>query len=153
MCSECQMLEVTFDSARLVRALSDLQAAVGDLSPALRDIVEELQESTKQRFGSKIGPDGQRWADNSDVTIERKGRNDPLVGGGTLARELSYDVDQNTLTFGSLMEYAAMQQFGGKKAEFPNLWGDIPARPFIGISSDDESAILAIIAKHLNNAI
>jgi len=30
----------------------------------------------------------------------------------------------------SSMAYAAMQQFGGKKADFPHLWGDIPARPF-----------------------
>jgi phage gpG-like protein len=34
-----------------------------------------------------------------------------------------------------------MQQFGGTKAEFPNLWGDIPPRPFLGLSIEDEIMI------------
>jgi phage gpG-like protein len=42
-----------------------------------------------------------------------------------------------------------MQQFGGTKNEFPFLWGDIPARPFLGISNDDEKAILSIIEDHI----
>jgi len=39
------------------------------------------------------------------------------------------------------MEYAAMQQFGGKKSEFAHLWADIPARPFIGLSPADLAGI------------
>jgi len=54
---------------------------------------------------------------------------------------------------GSPMEYAAMQQFGGTKAEFPNLWGDIPARPFLGISSQDENEILTILRNYLESAV
>jgi phage gpG-like protein len=46
------------------------------------------------------------------------------------------------------MVYAAMQQFGGTKAEFPHLWGDIPERPFLGVS-DDEKEILEIISDYL----
>jgi len=38
----------------------------------------------------------------------------------------------------------------GTKEEFPNLWGDIPGRPFLGISEQDKSDILAIIQRHLN---
>jgi len=48
------------------------------------------------------------------------------------------------------MEYAAMMQFGGTKSEFPNLWGDIPARPFLGISEDDKTDILTILERHLS---
>lgn len=58
------------------------------------------------------------------------------------------------------MEYAATQQFGAKKGEFrstkngaPVPWGDIPARPFLGISADDEDKIIEIIQSHLAAAL
>jgi phage gpG-like protein len=46
-----------------------------------------------------------------------------------------------------------MQQFGGSKSEFPHLWGDIPERPFLGISDDDRSNILDIVQSHLEASI
>ncbi len=54
------------------------------------------------------------------------------------------------MLLGSPMEYAAMQQFSGKKSEFPHLWGDIPARPFLGISKEDRQAILDIVEAYLS---
>ena len=42
------------------------------------------------------------------------------------------------MTVNSSMDYAAMQQFGGKKSMFPQLWGDIPARPFLPIMPNAE---------------
>jgi len=146
------VITVEFDDSKIKKALQDLQSATGDLSPAFREIGKQLVESTKQRFSSGIGPDGQKWEDNSQVTIERKGRNMPLVDSGTLMAEINYQIiGNNTLEIGNPMEYAAMQQFGGTKEEFSHLWGDIPARPFLGISSDDETEILNIIEKHLTN--
>ncbi len=59
----------------------------------------------------------------------------------------------DTLAVYSPKGYAAMQQFGGTKSEFPNLWGDIQPRPFLGISPDDETEILSIIEGHLLAAI
>lgn len=44
---------------------------------------------------------------------------------GLIENEISYELGGNTLYVGSLMEYAAMQQYGGKKEEFSWLWGDI----------------------------
>ncbi|WP_409934431.1 phage virion morphogenesis protein [Tepidimonas sp.] len=39
--------------------------------------------------------------------------------------------------------------FGATKRGGKIPWGDVPARPFMGISDDDRSAILDIIRKHL----
>lgn len=148
------MIEVKIDDAAIKKALSNLQQAAGNLRPALKAIGEDLKESTQQRFVSKTGPDGQQWDDNSDVTIERKGRNAPLVGEGSLAEQISAAlIGDDTLEIGSSMQYAAMQQFGGKKSEFPFLWGDIPARPFLGISSEDEAKILSTIEEFLTDSI
>jgi len=55
------------------------------------------------------------------------------------------------LDVGSAMEYATLQQFGCITAEFPHLWSDIPARPFLGISEADAAGILAIVHDHLAN--
>ncbi len=56
------------------------------------------------------------------------------------------------------MVYAAMQNFGGTKAEFPNLWGDIPARPFFpnaeqGLPEELSQEIANVLRDALQNAI
>ena len=147
-------IQVDWDDSKVVSALQKLQAAVGDVSPALLEIGEVLLKSTKERFETGTGPDGSQWADNKPSTIARKGRNKPLFDQGTLMREIHYQLFGNDeLAIGSSMDYAAMQQFGGTKSEFPWLWGDIPARPFLGISDGDENEILAALERHLNGAI
>lgn len=61
----------------------------------------------------------------------------PLQGeSGDLERQFSYVVSGNSRTVGSSTIYAAIQQFGSKKSQFPNLWSDIPARPFLPNSPD-----------------
>jgi phage virion morphogenesis protein len=149
------MIEIHVDNQAVLAALQNLLNTTGNLRPTLLEIGETLTESTKQRFGSKTGPDGQAWAGNSEITIERKGRDQPLTGEtGKLMDEIHYNlIGPDTLILGSPMEYAAMQQFGGSKDEFAQLWGDIPARPFLGISDADQDAILAIIEDQLRNAI
>jgi len=54
---------------------------------------------------------------------------------------------------GNTMEYSAMQQFGGTKADFPHLWGDIPARPFIGLSDADREMVVEQITDAVERAI
>lgn len=61
-----------------------------------------------------------------------------LIGDTTdLARQIFPVIGADYVQIGSDRPYAAMQQFGGAKSKFPNLWGDIPARPFLGISEQD----------------
>ena len=78
-----------------------------------------------------------------------------------MSTEFSYFIGNNELTFGSPLEYAATQQFGAEQGEFgrgsfkkrngsfPIPWGDIPARPFVGISDQDQVEILDIIRGYL----
>lgn len=149
------LIKVKIDDAEIIKALQRLLHATGDLSPAFKEIGEVLVESTKQRFESGTGPDGEKWPLNSVLsTLLYKDGDRPLINEGTLMEQIHYSlVGNNTLEIGSAMEYAAMQQFGGTKSEFPNLWGDIPARPFLGISNDDEAEILRIIEGFLRAAI
>ncbi len=141
---------VEIEAAEVLAKLQQLEKSTADLGPVLLAIGETLTESTKQRFASGTGPDGKKWDANSEVTIERKGRDQPLIEEGSLGEQISYAVDGNQLEIGSSLEYAAMQQFGGTKDEFPHLWGDIPARPFLGISDDDAKEILEIVESQIN---
>ncbi|MBP9100484.1 MAG: phage virion morphogenesis protein [Nitrosomonas sp.] len=147
-------IQVDYDDKEVTRMLRRLIDAGINPRPALLEIGEELVDSTKKRFETQTGPDGMPWARNKPSTIKRKGRDQPLTGGGTLMDQINYQLTSNdTLEVGSPTIYAAMQQFGGTKAQFPNLWGDIPARPFIGVSDEDEDKIVDIFSLYLKNEI
>lgn len=112
------------------------------------------QKSGKYEEGARVGAkkgyflkDGRVSARSASLLSGKK----PLTGEtGKLMDQIGYDVfGFDTLQIYSTMEYSAMQQFGGEKSEFPWLWGDIPARPFLGISEDDKNNISSIINHHL----
>ncbi len=149
------MINIQYDDSTVLNALSNLEKAVSNLSPVMRSIGEELTESTKQRFSDTQAPDGTDWALNTPATLEYKLGDTPLTGEtGVLAETINYQLpNNNAVEIGSPLEYAAMQQFGGTKSEFPHLWGDIPERPFLGVSSDDKTEILDIITEQLEKAI
>jgi phage gpG-like protein len=92
---------------------------------------------TGQRTGTKkgwAGKDGRIGARGTVAVIAKK----PLIGESkVLSTSIYYFVEGDTLYIGSPQIYAAMQQFGGTRSQFPNLWGDIPARPFLGLSDTD----------------
>jgi len=167
------MITIAIDDRAVLAALNDLIGKVSDITPALQDIGEHLTETTKRRFDSSTAPDGSAWAPNTQTTIlnylggtkgnfkkdgqlskkgaARQGSKKPLIGESrSLMSTISYAVTGNAVEIGSPMIYAAMQQFGGSKSEFPNLWGDIPARPFLGLSEDDARSILEILSDYLN---
>lgn len=117
----------------------------------MKSIGEEMINRTQQRFRDKEAPDGTPWAANSSVTEKRKGHGRVLEGESKqLAKQFSYSASSNGVEWGSLMIYAAMMNWGGTKAEFPHLWGDIPGREYIGLNDDDEDEVLAILADHLS---
>lgn len=84
----------------------------------------------------------------------------PLVDSGTLRGSFRKFVSGNDLFWGSTMKYAAIQNFGapqgfsGKnKRGCPLPWGDIPARPFLGVSVDDEIKIISIVNDYLRGVV
>ena len=147
---------ITVQDKEVRATLSALAARASNLQPVMQSIGEDIMERAKQRFTLSTGPDGKRWAANSRVTIERyiaskggfgkkgitqKGAGlamskKPLIGHERdLSRQFFVRADSRSVTVGNTMIYAAMQQFGGSRAQFPNLWGDIPARPFLPVTA------------------
>lgn len=78
----------------------------------------------------------------------------PLVGETrALATTINYQAGSDYVEIGSPMVYAAVHQFGARKGSFTGgrtPWGDIPARPFLGISDDDADAIQEMVTEWLD---
>jgi len=160
------MITVQFDDESVLASLQRLVDSLADPTPAFRDIGEYLVDSTKRRFAAGKAPDGSAWAPNRPSTLAGKPDSRPLIGESKrLSSEIHYVADAAGVQVGSSLIYAATQQFGADKGAFgsfsvvrtrqevPIPWGDIPARPFLGISEDDRAAILDIVQEHLQGAV
>ena len=170
-------ITVRLESAPVIARLQEIARRVDDLSPAMRGIGEMMVESTKERFNSSTGPDGQRWKANALGTVlarlakikgaysKRDGRltkkgataitsKKPLVDTGMLQDTIRYQltpggqgVEIGTNRFAGEWEGgAAVHQFGNRK-------GTIPARPFLGLSANDERAVLDVLDRFLRQAV
>jgi phage virion morphogenesis protein len=132
-------------------ALTRLAAGMDDMTDPMNDIGEFFVVTTKRRFGQGVSPGGSPWAANSPVTLARKTDTRPLFGtSGQLNQQIFHEAGPNQVEVGSNRVQAAMMQFGGTKAAFPHLWGNIPARPFIGLSEEDETGLLEIVTEWLD---
>lgn len=154
---------IEIDDEDILAALRRLQNHGNNLRPVLQKIGDNLTDSTKQRFASKTAPDGHAWLRNAESTqwarkklpgggYSIKGRDDPLIDGGTLGDTITSQLfGHDGVQIGSIRDQAAMMQFGGTKSEFHQLWGDIPARPYLGVSEDDKNNILMLIEHFLSS--
>lgn len=171
------MIVIKIDNKAVLDALDRLSKATVNPRPALLDIGEKLEDSTKKRFETSTAPDGSRWATNSDTTlrmglhrgnhfkkrdgsVKKSGQNylankRPLIGKThSLASQIHYQLFGSNLLVGSTMEYAAMQQFGGTTSSRSMIPGKhIPARPFLGISDADEKMIVSTVNEYLRSVI
>lgn len=157
-------IRVTIDDAEVRQALNDAIAAGRDLSPAMRGVAEALRGGVQQAFIDQQAPDGAAWAGLSEVTQEarRKRRTWPgdiLRVTGRLSDSVTVDSGPDFAAAGTNLVYAGTHQFGAAKGQFgatargvPIPWGDIPARPFLGVSADTEVEIADVLRAHLIDA-
>ena len=173
-------LNLDLDTVAALRSLQALKQAASELKPLYLAIGESLQDSTIDRFASSTAPDGSKWLPNTQVTFLRylakfstsytkktgklssTGANrainkKPLVGESkSLSTTIRYQLNADGVSIGSNQIYAATQQFGAAARSFKGgktPWGDIPARPFLGLSGDDEKSITELALEHLQQAL
>lgn len=165
----------------------------------MRGIGELLAESTKERFASSTGPDGQKWARHAASTVlarlekitssyaaytnvktkkeglarvgDKKGAFlkdgslskrsraqmeswKPLVDTGMLADTIRYQLTPggNGVEIGT-NRFAGEWEGGAAVHQFGSRDGNIPARPFLGLSADDEREVLDILDRFMAQAI
>lgn len=144
-----------------------------DVSAMMTDIGETLVSSTTQRFVDGQGPDGVPWEPLAAATrLARVGGNKQsrkkngsfragalrvldnmkvLVDRGHLRDSITYEAGTDQVAVGTNMIYGAIHQFGGQAGRGRAV--TIPARPFLGISADDEREINLIAQYHIASAI
>lgn len=167
------MITVTIDNASVLAALEQLGERVANPAPALSEIGERLTESTQARFNTSTAPDGGRWAPNSQATIlgylAGKSGSYQKKSGKISAKGAGYAMNKKPLVASGLLQDSIHWQLRGREAvtigtdRFSDAWdegatvhqfgsrnGKIPARPFLGISDEDERTILEIVTAHLS---
>ena len=167
-------MRIELKTAEAERVLNELIRRMTDFSEPMQDIGELMVESTRQNFVEGSSPDGVPWAPKSQATLDayaaRKETvsSKPLIGPSrTLSTTVFSQPGTNSVSWGSAMIQAAVMQFGAQAGEFgatigrdkngrefmvSTPWGDIPARPFIGVGEDDETAIVATLEEWLERA-
>lgn len=144
-------LTLRYEDADLQRVAKRLQRALAkaDFRPLLQLIAGALRESAILRFHQGKAPDGSHWK-NSRRALETGGQT--LILEGHLRDSITSNVTSRRLEVGTNKEYAAIHQFGGiirpKKGWALAVPGvgfrasvTMPARPYLGISADDEAEI------------
>lgn len=144
-------ISIEFDDAELQRVFGRLTKRVADLSPLMADVGELLLESTKQRFVDGKAPDGTPWLPLKDGS----GRA-PLVLTGTMRDQIFAASGADFAEISATAKQARWHQFGVDPFQVEALnFGfvdhpGIPARPFMGVSADDERAIIDLALAYLD---
>lgn len=165
------------DDSEVRTALGKMQQAGSDLRPALREIGEYLDLSTRQRFDNERDPDGNRWEPLSDTTLRNamlrgvsrskssKRRSLRARGGGTKRGAVGALANKRILVVSGMLRDTLRYQLDSHGLRFgtdliygaPHQFGypkkGIPARPFLGFSAEDKIEIIAILRGHLKAAI
>ncbi len=158
-------IQISHDDARVRSALMGLISLGQNPAPVMRDLATYGEASTRERFHTQIGPDGQPW---------KKSLRAMLTGGKTLTESghlgdsIASDAGRDWAAWGSNMIYARIQQLGGVikpkvaggKLRFRLAGGGfrtvsqvtLPARPYLGVNQDDEAEMLSLIHRRLRGA-
>ncbi|MFM4856986.1 phage virion morphogenesis protein [Aeromonas hydrophila] len=125
--------------------LARLYQRTGDLSEPLADIGEGLVLSHRDRWDAQESPEGEPWAPLSEKYRARKPRHadEVLRLNDDLRDTLDYQVDPQTLYFGTPMVYGAAHQFGR-----PEI--NLPERRALGLSEGDKQSVLDMLSLYLD---
>lgn len=161
------MLGIQFNATRATEAIRKTMAAVEDMTPIYRDVVEYMITATRERFAKGIAPDGTAWAKKKQSTLDRYKQlgygnlNRVLVGPSRqLSRQIVGEATKTGAVIGSALIYSRVMQEGADKGAFGNdrrgrpvPWGKIPARVWLDTSPADEQAIVEIAEEHLEQKL
>jgi len=153
---------IEFDAEKVLATLADLQERAEDLTPLMSELAGILEDASERAFQNEQDPEtGAAWARLSATTKAK--RSDPLASilqdSGSLVGSLTTDHDARSATVGFAEKYASTHHHGAAKGEFgetsrgaPIPWGEIPARPIVGIGESDRSEIRDAVSHYISSA-
>ena len=152
-------IDVVFDDKPVLDALARLAGLGGSSTQLMGILGSGLTDSTRMRFSTNIAPDGTAWRGLNPAYAELRRPGPILVQGGQLRGSIPFLPAAAEVTIGSRMIYAGVHQWGARieaknaKALVFHMGAGgklvrvravtIPARPYLGISAEDEEMIFA----------
>lgn len=105
-------------------------------------LAHAMRNSTLQRFARAVGPDGTPWKSSKRVEAAKraKKRRKTLVATGDLRRSIATQAWSDYAAVGTNLVYARIHQLGGEAGPKARRV-TIPARPFLGLSAEDDRLI------------
>lgn len=140
-----------------------LAGAMDNTTPVMSAIGTGLVASTHRRFVTQTSPDGAAWAGLHPAYRAIKRNSRILTESGRLRGSVNEQAGNDYVRVGTNVIYGAIHQFGGtivpKNAShlvFRLATGvvmansvTLPARPYLGISDDDEEMIAETVFRFL----
>ncbi len=128
-------------------ALDRACSGLTDTQSLMTQIGVAMKAQTVRRFQSGTGPDGQAWAEVKRPRKNRRGQAKPLVDTGRLRNSISFSAGPFDVHVGSNLVYARIHQMGGRAGR--GLKSAITARPYLGLSEEDQAEIAALVQEYL----
>lgn len=137
------MIEIEVNNAQQVGAILDkLANAAQDRAPLMRSIAGTMESAVLQNFDVGGRP---KWLGLK----YRQGT--PLVDTENLMDSITSYYDNDSAEVGTNEPYAAIHQFGGKAGRGRKV--DIPARPFLVLTPQDEDDILEDVQAYFRSVV
>ena len=141
-------------------------------TPFYKAVGDHLVNSTRSNFDREAAPDGTPWQPLRPSTLQRRVKlgqasTKILTVSKRLQASIIYQIENGGVRIGSPVEYAGVHQLGAAQGAFGAFmgkdklgrdhfhhlpWGNIPARPYIGVSEADEGEILELADAWLGEA-
>lgn len=156
----------------VLKTLWRMSGSLDDLSPLMDRIGSALVSGAQERIArTNVTPDGQSWPQSHRAQEEG---GPTLLDTGALVTGINHWAAPDQVVVGTNTPYAAVMQFGAERGAFgflsgrtkpsekrprsqdyftPLPWGDIPARPYIGISQEEEEEILGLTKQFFSSIV
>lgn len=137
------MIEIEINNAQQIASiLNKLANAAQDRTPLMRSIAGTMESAVLQNFDVGGRP---KWLGLK----YRQGT--PLVDTENLMNSITSYYDNDSAEVGTNEPYAAIHQFGGKAGRGRKV--DIPARPFLVLTPQDEDDILEDVQAYFRSIV
>lgn len=137
------MIEIEINNAQQIASILDkLANAAQDRTRLMRSIAGTMESAVLQNFDVGGRP---KWLGLK----YRQGT--PLVDTENLMNSITSYYDNNVAEVGTNEPYAAIHQFGGKAGRGRKV--DIPARPFLVLTTQDEDDILEDVQAYFRSVV
>lgn len=138
-------MRVELDDRQAQGFFSRMDAGARNALPLFTEIGSVLEASTRERIQTtKSAPDGTPWVALSPKWVARKAEKGHAAGiltmRGDLLNSIAFEADPMFVDIiAGPSEYALIHQEGGQAGRGRKV--TIPARPYLGLSEDDQTEI------------